>query len=269
MSALTGALPEPADPSDLVLFVGCDSVYAVRHAMPLAYSLDDAAPGRRLHLHVVNPADGLDDALAALDEDLPETVLSVTTETVDLSGYDAVGRCSYYAAIRFVRAFQIMEAAPAGYLLLDADSLIRRPPDEAAKALEAGADLGLMIDEAMPAHMRIKAGGVLIAPTEAGRKFLAAVAANVYAHLQAGTAPWFLDQTVLWQVWQAMQDDAPPRTHRFSDGFLDWAFGEDGVVWTGKGERKHADPAFAALADRYRERFGREAAAARFWRRAA
>lgn len=270
MSDFTGLLPEPAA-GGLVVFLGCDTAYAVAHAVPFAYALDAAAPGHRLHVHLVNPAEGLPEAMVALAEDLAATALTVTEERPDLSGFAEAERRTYYAASRFVRCAQVMEAAPAGYLVLDADSLPRRPLGEAAAALADGADLGLVVEENAPEHMRIKAGAVLVAPTQAGRRFLGAVAANIAAALGAGHAPWFLDQVVLAKVLGAMRTEAvpPPSVHRFSPGFLDWHFTDAGVVWTGKGPRKDADPRYRALAETYAGRFAGAGVIERFWAKAA
>ena len=236
-------------------FIGCDTAYAVEHAVPLLTSLDCNSPGMAAHLHLVNPGAGLETALAALAADLADTTLTLTWERADLSSLDAESRATYYSAIRFVRAAEVMRAAARPILVLDADSLVRKPI-EIPQTCEAG----LFLRPDHPPHMRIAAGAVLFTP--AGAAFAETAAAMIAKALDGGRGlRWYLDQAALAAAYERTK----PKLHRFDETFLDWEFRQGTVLWTGKGPRKHESPAYVAERRRRAERFRIDGIRERFW----
>ena len=245
----------PATGGRPAVFIGCDTAYAVEHAVPLLTSLDCNSPGMAAHLHLVNPGAGLETALAALAADLADTTLTLTWERADLSDLDAESRATYYAGIRFVRAVEIMRAAARPMLVLDADTLVRQPI-ETPQTCEAG----LFLRPDHPPHMRVAAGAVLFTP--AGAAFAETAAAMIAKALDSGRAPrWYLDQAAL----AAAYERTSPKLHRFDETFLDWEFRQGTVLWTGKGPRKHESPAYVAERRRCAARFSIDGMRQRFW----
>ena len=248
------AVPRP------VVFVGCDTGYAVNHAIPLLYSLDaNGGGGVDAHIHVVNPAPGLGDALAAVACDLWQTELTRTSETIDLSRYDHKSQATYFACIRFMRAAQVMNASRRPLLVLDADSLVRK-----RLAMPAGCAVGLFLRPDHPKHMRVAAGAVLLTPE--GVPFANAVAAAIGRATVdwldgKGELSWYLDQVVLGDIFEKLG----PSVHRFDTSFMDWEFGPEAVIWTGKGARKYRSEAYREELARYTSRFSVEKLRQRRW----
>ena len=259
MTALTplmGLVPS-CNETDLVVFVGCDTAYLIEHAIPLAYSVDRNSPGNRVHLHIINPGVDVERTLSVLARDLADTVLTWTTEETPLPAEDAgqvteetrpgaqMGAKTYYACIRFARAYQVMDAAPARYLILDADCIVRKPlplPET---------DLGLFLRPEMPDHMKVAAGVVYIG-TQNGRNVLAAVSASITDGLRQGYG-WFLDQIAFAMAVNALPKfPGPPTLHDFGPGFMDWEFTDNSVIWTGKGPRKHENQRYIDEVAKYR-----------------
>ena len=50
---------------------------------------------------------------------------------------------------------------------------------------------------------------------------------------------WFVDQVALWQVHRHFsENNLGLRFQEMPFKYIDWEFGSDGVIWTGKGARK-------------------------------
>lgn len=236
---IQGVLPPRDD--RLVVMASCDTPYVIEHWQALAYSVSDNAPSCRLHLHVLSPEPGLLDALTVLAWDLA-VPLTVTWENLDIRGGDEQARKAVLASMRFLRA-PIVDADRM--LILDADCVVRREPDD---AIEPWAGVGLYLRPAHPLEMKVAAGAVYAAGQD-GRAFLAAAAQNIGAAMKAGQVRWYMDQIALAQVDGV---DSHAALQVFDQGFMSWEWGEDAVIWTGKGPRKSDDAIYVDAANRYR-----------------
>jgi len=259
---LAGIMPAPG--SKPIVFAGCDSAYAIEHAVPLLHSLAANGGGNiAAHVHVVNPSTEAEEALARAAAHLsPRLDVTSTWETVDLDRAPPVARAAYYASCRFVRAVQVMDVAARPVLVLDADSIVRRPLDIAAMA--DGVEAALFLRPDHPPHMAVAAGAVLFTP--AGADFSHSVAATIAAYLAAfldgqGELGWYFDQAAL----AAVNEGRRPTLRVLGPEFMDWTFQADSVVWTGKGPRKHAPNAYRAEHGLYAARATSATAAKAMW----
>lgn len=225
-NGLIGILPTNA------VMVACDPVYFMAHGIPFIYSMDENG-NKPVHVHLINPTRACFDTLSILDAD---TGIKITC-TAEQGPEDK----AYYANIRFVRACQFHQATGYKLLILDIDSIVRKPikfPDE---------DIGLFLRDG-PEHMRVAAGAVYVNDPD----FIRRVAEIIVSNEQQ----WYLDQMALYLASKDRE------IHRFDRSFMDWEFGDDAVIWTGKGPRKHKDKRYLDEANRYRRLDGfRE----RFW----
>ncbi len=259
---IEGRLPDARE-DETVILLGVDSAYASHHAVPFAYSLDENAPGNHLHLHIVTPQEGLAQALAVMAADLRNTALTWTWENTTLqrpagiSDADlAMAYRTYYACSRFLRIAALMEAAPARWLILDADSIVRKPLDL------PNTDAGVFLRPDMPEQMKVAAGVVMMAPTEAGMAFAHLVSESLAHTIDKGLA-WYVDQVILWAAVQHMP--LKWTCHKFDSSFLSWEMADAAPIWTGKGDLKNTDPKYLELSHHFRCQFRIPDIQSRFW----
>ncbi|MCL6640583.1 MAG: hypothetical protein K6T92_04330, partial [Candidatus Rokubacteria bacterium] len=167
----------------LVFFVACDRTYLEEHALALACSIREHAPGSSLHVHLFHEGGELPAALATLARVLAPVPLSATRETVDFDRYG--GRRLYCASARFCRLYQLLPAARGRVALLDADSLLRADP---APALANCREIALAEAPHEPMWHRYLGGFCAFLPSEASERFLGALAAFLATQLTAARA---------------------------------------------------------------------------------
>lgn len=250
----------PRDPaSGLTVFVACDQVFLTEHAVALIKSLDFFAPGNIIHIHVVNPDRDSRELLDKLRRELQYTELFDSYEIVDFQDRSEDYVRTYYASIRFVRAYQLQRHSGRNLLILDADSLVRGPL-RPLQILVQDVDVALRRRPEMAPTHRIMAGVLFVRGTKGGTTFLAAAAEKIAVKLIDGSAEWFLDQASLYAALKETQRPASmarllrretrPRIGILPEEYLDWEFRPDTIIWTGKGPRKDTDAKFIALRDK-------------------
>jgi hypothetical protein len=231
----------------LVVLAAFDSAY-VQHAVALAHSLESFSPGESLLLHVVNPTPAATDELRALKRELVHTRLTVSAETVDLSGATLTQRRTYYACARFERVRELLDGADCDFLVLDADSLVvARVDRDFTDKPEAEICLRRrdLTDEQVSEEFAVAAGAIWVRATDRTRKFFASVVDKVSAAFADGSASWYLDQKA---IYQAMNDESIDAQVRNIKGkYADWDFGDKSIVWQAKGSRKYLDVRYLLL----------------------
>lgn len=240
--ALRGDLPAAAQ-DDLVLFVSCDAGYWRLHAATLLASVAQNAPDAFVHVHVVNPDEDCRRHLAIFGQVLGARRLSATFETVDLSGVAETYPLVYYSSIRFARLYQIAERRPTNYLCVDADCLVRAPLAGLLRQAGSG-DVALLRRFGRSLETSVAAGGLFARPTAGARVFLRDVAAGIFSVLTSGEAEWFLDQVVISSAVERGCRSGTVAVAQLDYAYIDWCFRKDGIVWTGKGDRKFSNDSY-------------------------
>lgn len=230
-----GQLPE-GGPSGIVAFVSVDDGYFRDHAVPMVFSIQRNSPGTALHIHVVNPGEDVEPTISHLRSLAPDVALSATFECVDFADKPIDFRRTYYASIRFLRAYQFMCVSPSACFILDADCIVR---GSLLDLRHLGRDHDVLLHQRMQEsiYLSLASGGVFIGDTQAARLYLKDAAEKIRRSLETGTASWFLDQMALSLALRE-PGAASLRVGQLPRSYIDWNFGDASVVWTGKGARK-------------------------------
>ncbi|RTR21018.1 tetratricopeptide repeat protein [Azospirillum griseum] len=200
---ILAALP-PGGAGRPVIAVACDDGYFQRFVGDLLASIAAVVPstaGVAVHVHVVNPSAA---TLAALADWRARLPLGYSREVVDVSGWDAHRRATYYACIRFVRWSQLLDRLRRPLVHVDADCSLLTDLGGLADRL-AGADVGLLRDGRGRGPTReITVCFAWFQPTDASRRFLSATAAFIADVWHRGEGAWMLDQAAPFCVLEAM-----------------------------------------------------------------
>ncbi len=158
LAEITGTFPNDSGDEPVVMST-CDHQYFRQFGPALALSVDHYAPGHDLHLHVINPEPSFDNEIAALENRLGNTSLTVTTETAPNANR------LYFHVIRFVRLGQLLEASGRDFFHLDTDSLVHGS-FESITGISAGADLSILkrFDE-IAIQNKVAIGSLLVRQT--------------------------------------------------------------------------------------------------------
>lgn len=256
-------LPEPAPwrGAPVLLLTAVDKGY-LGHAIALARSLDEHAPGHHLLVHLINPDATSLARLQACSGSLRTLQLHVSTEKVRVPVQ--ASKAAYYASARFLRMAELLAARePVPVLALDADALAvgaltldfsDKPETEICLRRRRSANPDSR-------HLEVAAGAVWARPTPRARSFMCAVADDLQEAFATGGAQWFIDQEVLARHVEAAT--AQTKVRNLKSKFADWNFGEDAVFWMGKGDRKYRDLRYLLLRGAFDEAPARRQEAAR------
>lgn len=230
----------------LLVTASCDMKY-LPNAMALVRSMDMVSPGFDFLLHVINPQPGTLGALDRFAEELATTRLHLSAESVEIE--DPKERRTYFACARLMRLPDLLASGETPVLVVDADGLFVAPIDLNFTD-KPDADICLCLrqqagntDESL--HLKVAAGAIWARPTNASRKFFAAVRHDVEREFEEGAPAWFLDQKIL-----SVHAGAPGKSTRIfniKSKYIDWNFRSDAIIWTGKGNRKHLDLGYTLL----------------------
>ncbi|AEO48167.1 hypothetical protein F11_08505 [Rhodospirillum rubrum F11] len=225
-----GQLPEmsmiiPPAHSGPLAVVGCDSAYFLDFGAALALSMDKAAPGWGLHLHLIAPTTPALDLLERLIGGLRAITLSFSLEHLPPALRAPEAQRTYLACLRFMRLPAILDEqqARAGrvpVVVLDADSLMCKPllgPDDwrppgPEGGWRAGWDVALKDSGLFPLGplWRYSASCVGLAPTDEARAFAAHVATLLARQaLTVNGLGWMIDQFALAVAIAARQTQSP------------------------------------------------------------
>jgi tetratricopeptide (TPR) repeat protein len=244
---LQGDMPT-ASAEDLVIFFVADSGYFWEHGLVLLGSIVQQSPGAKCHVHIVNPDGAISAAIEEIRKSLPG--LSYSYERVDFAGRSQDYVRTYYASIRFVRIAEIFASAPATYLCIDSDCIVRGDVGEAASALDV-TDVAVRLRYSDRPHVTVAAGALMLRPTAGAATFAKRVAELISLVLESGEAAWFLDQVVLSYTVREARKSGIEVTQLEID-WIDWFFRDQSLIWTGKGPRKSEDERYIDEASSYR-----------------
>jgi hypothetical protein len=250
---LLGQVPS-AKPEDVVIFFAADSRFFWEHGLVLIGSAARSSPQAKCHVHVINPDPGVGPAIEAIRTILADLDLSYSYEHIDFEGCSDVHIRTYYASVRFVRLAEVYARAPAHYLCVDADGIVRGDVTEPVRAAQPGGaacDVGIYLRFDDRPHMAVLASASLWRPTAGAAKFLEEVGTLIRSTLEAREAIWFLDQIVLNHVLRAF-GNSQTAVRPLDITYLDWFFHDDSLIWTGKGPRKFEDNTYTGELSRFR-----------------
>jgi hypothetical protein len=250
----------PAGGRPLVL-LSCDPIYFRALGRAMALSVDRAAPGWDLHLHLANPDGetlGLVEGLAAR---LTSARLSLSWEVVPQAADGSRGARTWLASMRYLRLPAIMDRmeAPAPIVVIDADSVMRRPLDpladwDATKGWAEPWDLALNHQGWFPMGplWRFHGACVGLAPTPAARAYAGQVQALLARQaLVPGGMIWMVDQYALAIAHETLRTVDPGfrRTDWSRTTFRPDRSDADLALWSMGAERKSRDGAYRAAVD--------------------
>ncbi|WP_029010566.1 tetratricopeptide repeat protein [Azospirillum halopraeferens] len=211
MAPLEVQADPPATPGQPTVVLSCDDVYYRRFAPDLLDSLARRMPGAAVAVHVVDPGEATRRDLERRSAD-PRPGVGWSCERPDFTGWPDIKRFSYYAAARFIRAWQWQVRLGGPIIVLDLDCTVHSDLRALAGDM-TGYDLGLLLDRRRRGPSReITVCFNWYADTPAGRLFLERVAAYIARFLLGpGTAYWLLDQTAHYAVLDWMNRHTPAR----------------------------------------------------------
>lgn len=249
-------LPKEAE-ERVTVFVCMDTRYCLLYLGSIAASIAKNSPDTDLHVHLVDPAEAALEALEAAKTLLGDRV-SYGIERPRLGKFDLEQRKTYYASIRFVRLADLMRAAPGTYFVMDVDNIVRSDLT-VCRSMMWNADVLIRNRFSIEPHLAVAACGMVLADSEAARNFMDRTAGYIMDAIHTGHVAWYLDQVALSYALKGSSSD--PRlklkVKQLPTALLDWDFGADSLVWTGKGKRRLKNERYLKEYNHYFEIFNK------------
>jgi hypothetical protein len=217
-----------------IVYACCNDSYFARYARNLIHSARENSPDQSLHLHLFDPEpstlDSLETARAKSAGKLTFSWerLSRAGEPLRTTG----GR--YFVCARFVRLWQLLEAARSPILAVDSDTLIRNPLTQALRQHERE-DVALYLRFGKLPWRRVMGGAVLAEPSPLGLRFMRDCASTFveFIHAEVRDAT---DQLVLYLLWRWYERRVSGfRWGTLTRRFSDWRYEDASLVWHEKG----------------------------------
>lgn len=242
----------------VTVFVCMDTRYCLLYLGSIAASLAKNSPEANLHVHLVDPFPAALECLEAVKELLGPDRVSYGIERPRLGKFDPDQRKTYYASIRFVRLAELMRAAPGTYFVMDVDNIVRGDLT-VCRPMMWNADVLIRNRFSIEPHLAVAACGIMLADSEAARDFMDRAAGYIMDAFHTGHVAWFLDQIALTYALKGAPTD--PRlklkVRQLPTALLDWDFGADSLVWTGKGKRRLKNERYLREYNHYIEIFNK------------
>lgn len=201
------------------IFLGCDHRFYLKHGAALVRSLrDEGSWGPAIHLHVYDPPVGF----------------SAPADVYCSTEYPRVGGDTaklYYAAIRLVRLWQLMESDGIPTIMLDADLFVGKPLHDLFDRLEK-VDVALC---RMPGrlHFHTQFNASVVGFNASSLSYLRRVAGYVAKCFEMNVVPWCLDQISLNCILREMQGrGVGPKTVAVGPGVYDGTY--NAALWPQK-----------------------------------
>lgn len=186
-----------------VIMFSCDDVYFRRFGPAMLESLATRMPGAAVVAHVVSPTDEGLRLLTAWRGD-GRLNFGCSVERPDFAGWTDIKRISYYAAGRFVRAYQWLRRLNRPLIVLDVDAVVRTDLRELRGDM-AGYDLALLMDPRGRGPSREATVCFnYYNNTPAGLAYLSQVAAYIEWFMRRDRVYWLLDQSAHYAVYWRM-----------------------------------------------------------------
>ena len=185
---------------DYLICLPCDGVYWQRFGADVVRSIRKTCTGAHLHVHLVDPTDG-DIAHAKA---LGDPALPIDISTAAGPGRDCADRQfakTYYACIRFVRLYQLLEETRRPIMQIDVDSVVHGDFHELFRGLQ-GRDAGILNVVGRRGPFRdFHAAYIAVNPTPRTRAYLSLVARYVTQFIHGGALIWMVDQSALYSAY--------------------------------------------------------------------
>ncbi|MBO0904155.1 hypothetical protein [Jiella sonneratiae] len=241
--SIKGTFPEAR--GGPILLCACNDHYYREFAPTFIRSIDRLGGRERFHLHLSAPS-------AEVLADVARLAASLQTVELTHSQDDGSGALLphyptiYWAAVRFLVAPLVLEAARSEVLCLDVDGIARRPVGPALAALgEAAADV-VLIKRPQEKHVRkVLASALSIRPTPGGFAF-AAMLRRAVAGALALKPRYHVDQLVIHLLVERLERENRLTTAAMPLAFADHDFSDGSVIWTAKSWQRKNSPAFLA-----------------------
>ena len=189
-----------------ILFIYADDRYFYEHVLALICSLRVTGTDWVLHLHLCNPSTKLFRDLETLRQLVAPLVIRYSVEHVHIAQYGDAAL--YHSCMRFCRLYQLVSENPHTIVMVDADVLFIRNPEELAGLNDPCKTIGLAVTACEPFWATVRAGFCFFRRSEAALEFLGRLATYIYDNLLSRKGHWFLDQmglSVLFAQWNKRQ----------------------------------------------------------------
>jgi hypothetical protein len=212
-----------------VVFVACDTAYFFQHALHLAYSLHETNAGKLdLHLHLYQPEQKVFTEIELLRQRVPGVSIGVSAEYGPVPVAHAP---SYYATVRFARAYQVLKQYRCELCMMDADALFNANWASFTARLAPDTELALAVPGTAPFWEKVLAGFVYCKPTPLAERFLAKVSQFILRNLELGRVVWFTDQVALSACDDLLAPLNPEIQHIASQVVIDPQHTPDSLCW--------------------------------------
>jgi tetratricopeptide (TPR) repeat protein len=225
--------------SETVIFFSGDNTYFWKFCRALIASICINNSNAIIHVHLVNPDNHVEEAIFAFGKNYFNSSISYTKEFIDISDMTDDMAKTYFACSRFIRLPELMQKSPATYLCIDCDCLVI---DDISDLTANQPDFDIMAHRRFVPEefLEVAAGGLVVMPTLAAKRFLARLYNTIVSVIEAGEASWFLDQIALNEVLN-LEEEAGLNVSLLDISYIDWFFNSESKIWTGKGKRKSRD----------------------------
>jgi tetratricopeptide (TPR) repeat protein len=201
-------------PYDAVVAACCDARYFYKYGVTFVNSYaQNAAHGKLLHLHILDPDDGFAAYLETLIARLQLHNIVVTYEYAPVDEEpDFNLRRTFYSCARFLRIGSLLTHYQKTIACFDIDTVFEARLDDMLLGVGA-ADVGLVRREPPDSPwLDIVANIVIANNTERTRRYFSAVENFIRHFVGRRKLFWHLDQIALYCVLKMMERfDAPPR----------------------------------------------------------
>ena len=189
---------------DYLICLPCDGVYWRRFGADVVRSIRETCTGAHLHVHLCDPTEGdIAHAKSLGDPTLPVDVSIAAGPGPDCE--DPQFARTYYACIRFVRLFELLETYQRPIMQIDVDSVVRRDFHELFHQLQ-GRDAGILNVMGRRGPFRdFHAAFIAVNPTPGASAYLSLVARYVAAFIQGDALTWMVDQSALYSAYDCLE----------------------------------------------------------------
>jgi len=205
----------------------CDPDYYSLHAVHLLRSIYHTNRDElNVHFHIYNMNDTLMADIQRNVDSFPELHISCTSETVVEDSHKKTA----YACKRFIFAQTALQMLETPVLIVDADSLLRKPWHEVQKSI-GDKDLLVNRPEVSPFWESIIGGFVWLGGGEQSTRYISQVSLFLRSNFAQDNYRWYIDQVALSAVMCEMEKYQPvysiPTDYAFdirhSDHSFAWA----------------------------------------------
>ncbi|MEO7728114.1 MAG: tetratricopeptide repeat protein [Burkholderiales bacterium] len=216
---------------DAVVAVACDVHYFHKHGAKFVNSFArNAAAGKLLHIHILDPDENFTVYIDALLSKVPLADFAVTTaKTAFATSTNYAFRRTYYSCARFLDMDWLLRKYQKTILCFDVDLVFEAPIDKMIDEI-AGNDIGLVQRNPPDSvWLDIYAGYVVASYTPQALRFFRGVGNFIRHFTEREELYWHLDQIALFCVHKMMERfTAPPATCWLSAAALEavWHIGK-------------------------------------------